>query len=107
MPTRKERAFAAIARTSTPWSHPLVRPLSIPARGYRLGLDLGSIHDNAGGENGFCAICERVLSGILISASPSSRERRVEAQGNLLHLAFGQVSKLRRILRRKLLPSHR
>src|SRR3954468_21799266 len=45
MPTRKESAFAAIARTSSPFAHQLAHPLSVPARVYRLGLDLDSIHE--------------------------------------------------------------
>src|SRR5215208_3617066 len=45
MPTRKESAFAAIARTSHPLAHQLALPLSVPARVYRLGLDLDSIHE--------------------------------------------------------------
>src|SRR5215207_6070115 len=45
MSTRKESAFAAIARTSHPFAHQLAHPLSVPARVYRLGLDLDSIHE--------------------------------------------------------------
>ena len=43
MPRRKESAFAA--RTSHPFAHQLAHPLSVPARVYRLGLDLDSIHE--------------------------------------------------------------